>query len=363
MAKSAVDKQSPTKAAKPIEAIEYLANPQKHAARPVCVVFGDETFLQRQALGALRQTVLGEEDGEFSLTTVQGDKAVLRDVMDELSTVALFGGGRRMVIVEDAETFVTRYRTELEDYVVRPRTNSVLVLAPSMWPSNTRLFKAVAESGLQIECKTPPPARLLKWLADWTKKKYQATLESAAAEALVESVEPELGLFDQELAKLATVAGAAPITAEMVRENVGGWRSKTTWEMLDAAVNGDAAAALIQLDHLFLAGEVPIALLGQIASTLRRFAAATRIIENSEAAGHRVSLRQALEDAGFKPFIIGKAEGQLRQLGRARAGKLYEWLLDADLALKGASSSPGRARLVLEQLIARMARQPISAGR
>ena len=61
-----------------------------------------------------------------------------------------------------------------------------------------------------------------------------------------------------------------------------------------------------------------------------------------------------LEQAGFKRFVLEKAERQLRQLGRARGGQLFQWLLEADLALKGASSSPPRARLVLEELIVRL---------
>ena len=346
---------------KPIEAIDYLAHPEKHPAAPVCVAFGGETFLQRQVVVELRTQVLGTDgDGEMSLTTFDGEDVKLRDVLDELSTVALFGSGKRLVLIEDADEFVTRYRPELEDYVTKPRRNAVLVLMPSSWPSNTRLFKSLSEAGLQIECKTPTPANLLKWLTNWAQRKHRAKLEPAAAEALIEIVEPELGLFDQELAKLSALAGDAPITADMVHEAVGGWRAKTTWDMLDSATNGDAAAAMVQLDHLLLGGEVPIAILGQIASTLRRFAAATRIIEDGEADRRRVSLRQALEEAGFKSFVLGKAEAQLRQLGRARAGKLYASLLEADLALKGSSSATTRARFVLEQLVARMAKQLVA---
>src|SRR5690606_10919743 len=155
------------------------------------------------------------------------------------------------------------------------------------------------------------------------KRKHDAVLQNDAAEVLMESVESELGLFDQELAKLAALAGGVPITAELVRGAVGGWRTQTAWEMLDAATSGNAAAAIEQLDHLLLAGEDPIAILDQIGSTLRRFAAATRLIEDAESRGRKLSLRNALEAAGFKPFAIGKAEGQLRQLGRHRAGKLF----------------------------------------
>jgi DNA polymerase-3 subunit delta len=44
------------------------------------------------------------------------------------------------------------------------------------------------------------------------------------------------------------------------------------------------------------------------------------------------------------------------QLGRKRAGQLYRWLLELDLALKGSHSQDDRARWALEQLVLRMAK-------
>jgi hypothetical protein len=54
---------------------------------------------------------------------------------------------------------------------------------------------------------------------------------------------------------------------------------------------------------------------------------------------------------------MDKAEGNLRQLGARRAAKLYRWLVEADVALKGSSSSGDRARLVIEQLFVRISKQ------
>ena len=54
---------------------------------------------------------------------------------------------------------------------------------------------------------------------------------------------------------------------------------------------------------------------------------------------------------------IEKAEKQMIQIGRQRGGKLYQWLLEIDLALKGSHSTPDRARFKLEQLILRLAPQ------
>lgn len=340
-----------------LHALDYLDKPEKHSDSSIAVLFGDEPFLKRLVREKLRDQVLGGGDAELSQSTFAGPSAQLSEVLDELSTVALFGGGRRLVTVEDADEFVSRYRPALESHVAKPRGAGVLVLEVKTWPSNTRLYKAVATSGTNIDCSAPTPARLIKWLPGWARQRHNVRLDPAALEALLEIVGPELGLLDQELAKLSAGSAADEvITVAAVEELVGGWRAKTTWEMLDAALAGDAPRALVELERLLLSGENPVGLLAQVSSSLRRFAAATRIVQQTEAAGKRPSLRNALELAGFKPFLLGKAETQLRQLGRQRGEQLYTWLLETDLGLKGRSAQEPRS--VLEMLVVRMAKLP-----
>ncbi|MCC6125776.1 MAG: DNA polymerase III subunit delta [Pirellulales bacterium] len=340
-------------ATKALHALEYLDRPEKNPPRPVCVVYGDEPFLRRQAILKLREAVLGGEEGDFSFSAVDGDKAEWRDVLENLSTVAMFGGGQRLVLVEEADDFVTRYRGELEGYVAKPSRTGVLALELASFPSNTRLYKSVAAEGLVIDCSTPAPAKLTKWLVDWAKKFHRTNLAPAAANELVEIIGPELGLLDQEIAKLALAAGGESIEPRMVKQYVGGWRAKTTWEMLDLALDGKVREAMLQLDRLLSSGEQPIGILAQISASLRRFAAATRLMLLAEAAGRRTALPDALQRAGMKPFVLQKSAIQLRRLGRGRGAKLYEWLLEADLDLKGDSAMP--PRLILERLIVRLA--------
>lgn len=337
-----------------LHALDYLAEKSHPPAPPFCALFGDEPFLKGLVLADLRRTVLGEGEADFALTRFDGRTADWRTVSDELLTVGLFGGGRRLVLVEDADDFVSDHRGQLESYVARPSRTGTLALVVGTWPSNTRLAKQAAANGLAVECKAPPQARLVKWLAALARERHGARLERDAVESLLEIVGPELGLLDQELAKLAAAAGGDIIGAEKVRQLVGGWRAKTAWDMLDAAVEGRTGEALVELDRLLLSGENPIAIMGQIAATLRRLAAATRFIEQTEASGGRANLRQALELAGVKSFVVQKTEAHLRRLGRQRAGQIYRWLLEADLALKGVSSAAARARTVLEQLLVRL---------
>jgi len=266
-------------------------------------------------------------------------------------------------VLESADEFVSRYREPLEQYVARPVSGSVLILLLDSLPSNTRLYKALAASGLLVECSTPNARRLTPWLVQWAKKTHAVKLVSSAAELLVELIGPELGLLDQELAKLALIAGpSGAVNQEMVQQMAGAWRVKTTWAMLDATLAGDVAGALSQLDRLLASGETPVGILGQISANLRRFAAATRLVLTAERQGRRVSLRDILQEAGVKPFVLQKSEQELRRLGRARGRQLYRWLLEADMDLKGDSQLP--PRLILERLIIRLAateQQPRSA--
>src|SRR5262245_31160159 len=99
---------------KPLDAIDYLAHPAKHSPASICVLFGDESFLKRQVLAEIKEAVLSGQDAEFSTTVFDGNEAVLRDVMDALSTRALFGGGRHLVIIDEADPFVSANRATLE---------------------------------------------------------------------------------------------------------------------------------------------------------------------------------------------------------------------------------------------------------
>lgn len=333
-----------------IDALDYLTKPADYPPRPVCVVFGDEDFLSRRAVFQLRREILGPNDEGFSLSTFDGRSAALPDVLEELETIAMFGDGQRMSVIEAADEFVTNFRAELEDYTASPSESGVLVLAVKSWPANTRLYKILAEKGLSIKCAAPPTARLCSWLKTWASKSHGVKLDPAAAQMLVELVGPELGLLDQELAKLAISAGKGEaISAELVAKMVGTWRSKTAWQMLDSALAGNVGEALVQLDRLLLAGEHPIAILAQISSSLRRFAAATRIVLQDEAAGRRPVLSQALTAAGVKPFALTRAGQELKRLGRHRGARLYRRLLETDLDLKGNSTLP--PRLIIERLL------------
>lgn len=338
---------------KPVSIHDYLWDSSSYPVKPFCVVFGDDPFLKSYAIRILRDRVLDGEDAEFSLTRFEGDTLVLDRLLKEVSTMAMFGSGRRFVLVEGADAFLSKYRPELEDYAEKPSDKSVLTLQLQSFPSNTKLFKALVVSGLVIEAKALPEKEVPKWIVQWSKRIHKTTCRTEAAEMLLYRVGPEHGLLDQELAKLALmVPPKGSITVELVEKAVGSWRAQSTFEMLDLALSGKTAAAIRQLDNLMLAGENPVGILAQIAYTLRKFGAATELILDAEKSGKKITVSAALEKVGIRSYFIRKSEEQMIKLGRYRGGQLHDWLLAIDLDMKGGSRSD--PRFLLETLIVKI---------
>jgi DNA polymerase-3 subunit delta len=354
-----------------MHALDFLESPPAGKRPPICVLYGSERFLKTLVRKQLVKRLAGAEaDAESSVTRFDGGEAEYRDVVDELSTVSMFGGGGpRIAYVDDADDFVDKFRTQLENYFGKPRSSGVLVLEVDSWPANTRLYKISQPIALTIDCRVPEvansraktkpvdEARIKDWLEVWARSRHNIQLAPKAAQAMMELVGPEFGLLDQELSKLALfVPAGGKVDVNLVKEVVGGWRTKTAWDLNDAVADGDAALALEQLDKLLQAGQDPLALYGSISWSLRRFAAAARQFRETERRGQRPDLRACLQQAGFWGDTVEKAEQQLKQLGRQRALKLYRWLLELDLGLKGSHSSPPAARFLLEQLFFRLSK-------
>src|SRR5262249_27654591 len=199
-----------------------------------------------------------------------------------------------------------------------------------------------------IACKALTGARLAEWCRQWASGQHKKQLLVAAAQLLVDLVGADMGLLAQEIAKLAVYAGdAARIGPEDVDKVVGNNGAENTFKIFDSIGKGDPAGALTLLDRLLGQGEEPIRLLGAFGWQLRRLAQAARL----NALG--TPLASAVEQVGFPPFKSRECEQLMRHLGRRRLERLYDWLLEADLGMKGASQLPPRT--ILERLVLRLA--------
>lgn len=218
--------------------------PQSKEPAPAYAVFGPEELLRRQAIAHIIRLVLGDESQHMALAEYEGAEAALAEVLDDLRTIP-FLAERRLVIVRDADPFISRYREELERYLSAPSPVGVLLLSCKTLASNTRLYKAIEKVGGVIRCESLSARSVPTWLVERCRTEYRKTLSTRDAELLAELIGTDLGVLDNELAKLSVYAGdRRRIQAEDIHALAGFHRHQKVFAMVDALANCDADEAL-----------------------------------------------------------------------------------------------------------------------
>jgi DNA polymerase III delta subunit len=208
-------------------------------AKPVYALIGDDSFLQLQELA--RITALIGKDAQR--TDYDGETAQLAEVLDELRCYSMFGGGcSKLVVLRNADAFVSKFREQLEEYVAAPADSGTLVLRLASLPGNQRIHKLIAKAGEIVPCE--PPKDLARWAIERAKSAHKVALAPDAARVLVDLIGSDLGRLDTEIAKLAIQTDNGKITVETVSSNVAFTREREMWDLTNAVAAGNTTEAL-----------------------------------------------------------------------------------------------------------------------
>ena len=210
-------------------------------AAPIYALIGSDSFLQLQELAKIVASI----GAAAQRMDYDGETAQLVEVLDELRCYSMFGGGcGKLVVVRNADAFVSRFREQLEDYAAAPSDSGTLVLRLNSLPKVQRIYKSIDKLGGIVDCE--PPADLARWAIEHGKTAHKVTLAPDAARLLADLIGADLGRLDTEIAKLAIAAEDAggKITAELVGQNVVFTREREMWDLTNAMAAGNTAEAL-----------------------------------------------------------------------------------------------------------------------
>lgn len=256
------------------------------ASPSVVVIFGDEEYQKSKALQQTLDALLPPQvDRALALCEYDGSRseeqggAGLATVMDDLATLP-FLAERRVVVIRDADKFVTAQRERLERYVQSPSPTGTLILLCRSFPKTTRLYKATALAGGQVlECKKLTTRGLLDFVIAEARARGKR-MDLGVAARLVELIGQEQGILAAEVEKLSLYAHDRPaITADDVSDLVGLTREEKIFAVMDSAATGRLPEAL-QLWHNVVATD-PAAVfkaVGGMAYVLRRWLTAHRML-------------------------------------------------------------------------------------
>lgn len=296
-----------------------------------------QEFLQQLIEPSQRATGLFVADaGEVSVA----------DVLDELRTVP-FLTPKRVVVVKNADEFVSQNRPLLEKYFDNPCRTGQLILTVRTWDARTKLAKKLPEVGKLIEVKQPPswqlPGRLSKYAGDAHDKR----LDKDAAELLIELTGDDLPRLYSEIDKLAVFADAEKvITAKHVESLIGYNRIYGAFEVIDAMVAGKTAEAIARLRNMFAEDKnAEYTVVGAFAFHFRRMYHATVLLEKGTSTS-QVAKRLRIW-ANIEGFFA-----QVRKMTLPQLSRILSQLGTIDYAIKTGQT---KAQVAIEQLVLDMA--------
>ncbi len=252
---------------------------------PAYVIVGKDSFLVNKECEQVLSTLMDEDERDMSMYSVDAGKADIKDVLDELRTLP-FLAKKRVVVIRQADKFVTAYRRQLEHYFENPSKRGVLVMTVSTWQKNTILAKLIAKRGKTITVKEVNRRNLADYAAGFAKEEHKKNLSKSAAQLLVEVTGDELSMVCGEVSKLAAYVGNSPqITAEDVAKLCGSNREFDLFSAIDEMTRGNTAAAVGKLRNMFAADkDAEYTVVGGLAFHFRRmFKAKVMLTEGTPA--------------------------------------------------------------------------------
>jgi len=228
-----------------------MAPANKNLPPPVAVIYGAEDHKKLQLLQQEIDELLPPEvDRALALAEYDGSKSEehggpsLAQVMDDLLTLP-FLAPRRVVVVRDADKFITAHREKLERYVAAPSSTGSLILVCKSMSRSTKLYKAVARAGGRlVECKKLTIRGLIEFVTAEGRAR-QKRIDYPVAARIVELTGQDQGLLTNEVEKLCLYAAdRVSITSDDIDDLVGLTREEKIFAAMDAAAAGQLPRAL-----------------------------------------------------------------------------------------------------------------------
>jgi len=311
--------------------------PKVDAGTQILVLHGKEQMLKRVYLQQLREA-LEQTHGEIESFTYDGRLVELAEVLDELRGYSLMQR-YKLVIVEDADTFVKNNRQALERYAQQPVDHATLVLRAGTW-NKGNLDKYIAKVGAVISCDALNEKDALPWLANRAKSWYGRPLDREAAQVMIERLGTDLSLLDSELSKIALLGEAdEPIQQATVKELVGRSSDEQAWAaqeaLLHAIQTGSTDQALRTIRELIdLAGQPEPLVMYFVADLFRKLSVASML----QRAGWQDSqITKHLKVFGPRQRLF---LGVLKRFDRDRITSLYDQALQLDSRAKSGLGEP-----------------------
>ncbi len=293
---------------------------------PFVLVKGSEGVFAERAIDRLLAQAR-EADPEVEITRLEA-AGYEPGALTYLVSPSLFGE-QRAIVVGGAESMNDAFLTDALAYLEQPEPDVWLIVRHGGGTRGKKLLDALAKKGEVVQCD---PLKRDSDKADFVLKDLARAgrqIEREAVQALIDAVGSDLRELDAAVRQLvADTTGR--ITTALVDQYYGGRVEATGFRVADAAVAGNAGAAVSLARHAMATGTPPVPLVAALAAKLRT------LVKVGAARGR--GLRPA--DLGIAPWQFDRAARELRGWTPEALAEAITAVAQADAEVKGASRDP-----------------------
>jgi DNA polymerase-3 subunit delta len=206
--------------------------------KPAYLITGSDRPKVTRAVRRLRERMGADAAELLHAGETSGDEAIAA-----CNALGLFGGGVRLVVVEEVERWKTADVKAVAEYLAAPAPGTVLALVGDGIKSDAPLAKASAKAGEVLRYEAPRKRDLPAWVAEQFARR-SAHADADACQALADLVGDDLDALAVEVEKLATWAGGETIGVRDVELLAVPRAEASVFALTDAWGRRDIAAVL-----------------------------------------------------------------------------------------------------------------------
>lgn len=317
--------------------------------RSAYLITGTDRPKVTRALRRLRDRVGQEATEHLSAGEASGE-----DVAAACNALGLFTVERRLVVVEDVESWKAADVKAVEAYLKQPAPTTVLALVGPGVKRDSTLAKAVAKAGDVLVYDLPTRGRgnkadLPKWVEQQLHERG-IEIDHDAARALVELAGEDVQELATEVDKLSTWSAGERIGEREVAELVPARAEVPPFDLTDSWGRRDVPGVLSASERLVeRSGDAARDVLLRTAGLLTNHVG--RVRECQALAAEGVPPGAAAERLRRNRFYVQKLYEQAGNFSPDELGEAVVRLARLDHALKGGSKLPGElefARALIE---------------
>lgn len=295
--------------------------------KPVYLLCGDDDA-KIDAWRARVRTRAEAEGGPGALESFDAPSARPDEVAAAVAALT-FTSGDRYLLADGVEAWKAGELAPIEAEIANMPADTILVLI-ARGKAPARLAKAVTRAGGELrEFGAPKPWELPRWVIERAREEG-LELDANAAKALVAVVGPRQQRLAREVERLALLAHPhAQLSAEQVERLASGEHPRQVYDLADALLARDAAAALAVAEELTVREDRPA---GLVFPLVRRLREVHRAVQLLDAGVPAQAVRGSLKVA---PWAAKRTVAQAEKADREGLERALCLFADLEVELRG----------------------------